>query len=790
MGFVRGFGLVSRRERHDADLFFADLIGRPATRPRLGYPRLREDESSFEQTAPADLGEATVGGVRLAITVPATGDERRPDLETGLRWALGSGRSFAIRGSLYAPGEVRLSAWTPSAGATPLPSTLPPVIDCQARAADLCALVLATGGNVAVYFPALRGGAAGITEAQRRRWVVVPKLRDLYALPAAMQTAHRRRTIGALARVTGLGFSRAQLDALSTPALQLLLAQNGAAAFPVTRVNRGSPPADRGGVVNGVTLPVPVLPIVEPDCYLPVISEAEGKLESINAWDAQAGISLGPIQFNVTVPANDSVQPVFRFLWRLMIDDRTLFEQAFGGLGWRLRFDPGGPTPSAADAFVLTINTGTPAEATLRSLPGDMVRNYRFFQTGVPDQAGFAPAFRRDLAGRFRDAVVWPHMQQVILDVSSVWLAPGLAQIRAAGIPALDRQNPDRDTFVLTAVLLSAFVRFSGCLQPLLRALRQWNTVAEKLAHVGDAVATLTDPCPSLSERLRSQAATARAVHAGLESIGRQRAGGGRAEAVGGTFAEDQAAAEVPRAVAPHILDFRATTIMAGDPLAFRTSLADKAAEMVRKMEDLGIRDEPRGRRDAYIDAVAWNESDEMRRGLRTCPKVGGQCVLSSCGLVVRSLWRLLGARDVFTDAAGGPIRLLDPPYRPGTVMTALRRYAELSGALEAVRTRADLDRANPQPGDAIFINAGNSQHVFTVVERDGDRFVSVDGGQSGNGDGGCCAIQRRERTLNRGAVSFAGDARPITGVVKLSRLRLTAPLIDLERRTPAGGPR
>ena len=667
MAFVRGFGLVTREERRRADLFFADLTGRPAPR-RNGYPRLHESHLAEDTTV--DLGETTVGGVRLAISVPSTGDERRPDLEAGLRWALGTGRSFAIRGSLYAAGEVRLSAWAPSAGTTPLPSPLPPVIDCQPRATDLCALVLATGGNVAVYFPALRAGAAGVTAAHLRRWVVVPKLRDLYALPASMQAAHRRRTIVALARVAGLGFTRAQLDALSTPALQLLLAQNGAAAFPVTRVNRGQPPADRGGVVNGVTLPIPVLPIVEPDCYLPVISEAEGRLESINAWDAQAGISLGPIQFNVTVPANDSVQPLFRFLWRLMIDDRALFDQAFGGLGWRMRFDPGGITPSAADAFVLTVNAGTPAQATLRSLPSDTVRNFRYFQTGVPDQTGFVPAFRRDLAGRFRDAVVWPHMQQVILDVSSLWLAPGLAQIRAAGIPALDRQNPDRDTFVLTAVLLSAFVRFSGCLQPLLRALRRWTTIAEKLAHVSEALATLNQPCPGLDERLRNQATAARAVHAGLESMSRQRGGAGRSEGVDEAFTEDQSGAAVPRAVAPHILDFRATTIQAGDPLAFRTSLGDKAAEMMRKLDDLGIRDEPRGRRDAYIDAAAWNESDEMRRGLRTCPSVGSQraCRRAAWGPVAVALQ----GPATCSDAAGRPVRLpILPTARNGHELSA-----------------------------------------------------------------------------------------------------------------------
>jgi hypothetical protein len=258
-----------------------------------------------------------------------------------------------------------------------------------------------------------------------------------------------------------------------------------------------------------------------------------------------------------------------------------------------------------------------------------------------------------------------------------------------------------------------------------------------------------------------------------------------RRPAARAAFEADEQTSAVPRAVAPHILDFRATTIQASDPLAFRTSLAEKAAEMMRKLDDLGIRDDPPGRRDAYIDAIAWNESDELRHGLRTCPKVDGNCILSSCALVVRSLWRLLGARDVFANKAGQPMQVIDPPYRVGTAMTMLRQYAQLSGALEDIRTRADLDRANPQQGDVIFLNAGTSQHVFTIVERNGDRFVSVDGGQSGVGDGGCCGIHRRERTLMPAAIKFVGDARPITAVAKLGRLRFTAPLIDLERRTP-----
>jgi hypothetical protein len=775
-------------------LYGAQGLIRPDTlvlrRHRPTPPPRHPEFPAFEQgpAGTTDLGDVTIGNARFPLRVPTTGDERRPDMEDALRAALSrAGQSFAIRGSLYQTGEVRLCAFTPAAA---LPTPAPPVIDCQghARAANLCALVLASGGEALAYFPALR--PSGLTPP--RRWVIIPKLRDFFGLPADVQRAHRRRWIDVLARVTALGWTRAQLETLSTPALRLLLAQHEAGAFTVQRVDRGSPPTDRGGVVNGVTLPLPALPAVEPDCYLPVISEREGRLESINAWDAEAGISLGPIQFNVNPPEGANEQTLFRFLWRLSVDDRVLFDQAFGTLGWRMRFDPAGIVPGPNDELTLRINAGTPTEVTLSSLRTHKTRNYRYFQTGVPDQTGFNPAFRRDLATRFRQVVVWPHVQQMILDVSSQWLQPGLAHIRAAGIPAVDPLNPDADTFTLTAVLLSAYVRFSGCLRPLLTALRPWRTVADKLAHLQQALATLTDPCPSLDTRLRNQVNEARAVHAGLDSIRRQRQAARPGAARPGEAAEldpaEQTADAAPRAAAPHILDFRPTTILASDPLAFRTSLADKAAEMMGKLDDLGIRDDPPGRREAYVDAIAWNEPADLRRGLRACPSVDGQCILSSCALVVRSLWRLLGARDVFTDSRGQRLHLLDPPYRAGSAMVVLRRYAELSGALHTIASRADLDRANPQKGDAVFINRGNSQHVFTIVERSGDRFVSVDGGQSGRGDGGCCAIHRRERTLAAGAITFTGDDRPITAVAKLGRLRFTARLIDLDRRSPPSG--
>jgi hypothetical protein len=495
-----------------------------------------DDEQAPSTTT--DLGDVTIGAAQINIRVAGADEERRPSFEEALQLALGrTGRCFALRGPLYAPGETRVCGFTPPAAPA---GPLPPVIDCVARATDLCALVIPVGGDVAAYFPSSRAnlGTPG-TAAQLRRWVVIPKLRDFYGLPAAVQREHRRLWIDALARVTGLGFTRAALDALPTPALRLLLAQNGAAAFPVEPISRGNPPRDRGGVVNGVTFPLPAFPLVEPDCYLPVISRPEGRLESVNAWDAGAGISVGPIQINLNPAEGTNEQTLFRVLWRVSIDDRALFDQEFSALGWRMRFDPAAPTPSNNDAFVLTVSATGGTTVDLRSVAADMDRNVRYFQTGVAGQAGFVPAFRRDLAGRFRNVVVWPHVQQTILDVSSSWLRPGLARINAQGIPALDPNNPDRDTFTLRAVLMSAYVRFSGCLLPLMQALRRWTTAADKIAHIPDALATLSGDCPSLADRLHAQVATARSIFTGLDAIRQARTGGG-----GGREAYDEALVE------------------------------------------------------------------------------------------------------------------------------------------------------------------------------------------------------------------------------------------------------
>jgi hypothetical protein len=773
-----------------------------------------DDEAAPKATSLADV---KLGATSFSISVGSAGEERRGSLEEALRLVLGrGGRCFALCGPLYGPGETRILEFTPPAAPA---GPLPLVIDCAALVPDLSALVISVGNDAAAYVPSTRGnpGIPAVSAAVRR-WVMIPKLREFYRLPVDMQKKLRAPWMKALGQVPNLGFKSGALDALPVPALRLLLAQNAAAALPVQR--RGP----TGYFVEGVTLVLPAYPLVEPDCYMQVTSQVEGNLESVNAWDTSAGISVGPIQNNLIPTFWGTKQTLFPILWRLWLEDRALFDQEFSALGWRMRSEP--PThPKGSDTLVLTVGATGGGSVDLRGVDGpDLDRNIGYFQTGVAGKAGFDPPFRQDLAGRFRNVIAWPHVQQIILDVASPWLQPGLAIMNAKGIPALDLNSPDRDIFTLRALLMSTFVRNSPALAQLIDALGDWKRTDQKIEHITDAIAKLTNldknTKDELSDRMRKQLPFARDIFNDLDQLRRTRTGAGmagsapRAEELDETFVEagdrtpgeayDVAAAEIaaeafegeafgealpealPRAAAPQILDFTD-----GDTLdrAAPGALASKAADLMSKLDDLGIGDNPKGRRDAYLDALAWGEKPAVRAGLRSCSP-GNPTLLS--GLVVRSLWRLLGARD------GAQI---DPPFRADTLITDLQKYAAQSKALEFIRTRADLDRVDPQKGDAIFLGTatalppGTAQHVFTIVERAGDQFISVDGGQGGKlgvgdgatDDGPCCGIHRRVRTLKRGDIVFVEDKqqRPITAVVKLERLSLTAPLFGVYRKSP-----
>jgi hypothetical protein len=355
------------------------------------------------------------------------------------------------------------------------------------------AVAVIVNGGERVYVSSDPAGTA-------ERWVDVPGLAGFYRLPAADRDAARDRWADLLAERVA-GFDQASARALPIPVLRTTLARWGSTVLPVKPVRRGTPATDAGGVVHGVTLPIPQLPLREPDCYVAVIAAAEGRLESINAWDVNAGISLGVIQFNADRAA------VFRFLWQLWTEDPALFAaEVTGRLGWTMAWDGDHPDLLAGDAR-------------LHGRAADRAGNAAFLQTGEPGGTGLDPAYRRAVAAAMRNCVVWPHVQTMVLDTTNWWLQPALDSIHAEDIAPLDPLAPDHDTFVLKALLLSGGVRYSGCLRRLLVALRPWPTPAAKLANWQAALATTTAPCPSLQKRLKNQQPVAEKAYAQLRRL-------------------------------------------------------------------------------------------------------------------------------------------------------------------------------------------------------------------------------------------------------------------------------
>ncbi|WP_426228311.1 S8 family serine peptidase [Pseudarthrobacter sp. DSP2-3-2b1] len=425
------------------------------------------------------VGQLLLGKTQLTVT-PRDPTDVRLSFDDAAQAALARSTEHTLITSIGSPPTYKVEAFGPQA------SLIAPPVAGFDGPADIMALSI--NGGDRFLMPENPGGPG-------RRRVDVPELKTFYALPAQDADRYRNRLADRLAAsVQGIQPMRAR--ALSLPLLRVILASNAAAAFPVQPIRRGKASYDAGGLVSGVTPPLVSLPIQEPRCYLPVIAEVEGKLESINAWDAGAGVSLGPIQFNVDRGA------LFRFLWALWTEDQDLFRSAFSGpsLDWTMTIHEGHPD-------LLVARSGL--TDTLHGKASDRESNAAYLQTGQPGKAGRDPKYRRMVAAAFRDCVVWPHVQDLILDVSAWWLAPALEKIRAEGIGPLDPRRPDRDTFVLTAMLLSAGVRFSGCLTPLLVALRTWTTALDKLAHWEEALQQTSARCQELHPRLKKQEAHA-----------------------------------------------------------------------------------------------------------------------------------------------------------------------------------------------------------------------------------------------------------------------------------------
>lgn len=285
------------------------------------------------------------------------------------------------------------------------------------------------------------------------RWVTVPGLAEFYGLSDDLQAWVRAPMEAAWRSAEGMPSLKRAVDDIGFPALRVLLASHPSAVSVRKVVRKGE---DRGGVVYGITRPYLTQDLGEPEIYLPVISMKEGNVDAINAWDLDAGVSLGPVQYNVISGH------LFATLRRVQLEDPDLFAATFAGLGWRTAEVDGRP------ALVVS---GADGEVTLVSARGetrdDIRRNAGYFQSGALD----APSgridgdFRRDLTARFRNLVLWPHVQRWIMAESGAYLARGARMMDAEKVPAVDPAALEADAYTLRALLMSGFVRYSASLR-------------------------------------------------------------------------------------------------------------------------------------------------------------------------------------------------------------------------------------------------------------------------------------------------------------------------------------
>lgn len=219
---------------------------------------------------------------------------------------------------------------------------------------------------------------------------------------------------------------------------------------------------------------------------------------------------------------------------------------------------------------------------------------------------------------------------------------------------------------------------------------------------------------------------------------------------------------------APDILDFSQTDEMVSD--LPEDELRDRVVEILEAMVDLGLDDVPPGRRAAYGDVIAGTDPKYRQTLLAKDRRA------SSCALVVRAVWRFLGAEDA---------KLLDQ-FVVSKPFQYVCDFARKCGAYTAVRPG---DHLCPRRGDVLVVYRGTSQHIFTLIDVDGDTFTSIDGGEpsmlNGVDDGTCNGIHRMMRELDRRSLVFHGDLnrRPIIGWIDVSKLRFTRPRIELDRK-------
>jgi len=232
------------------------------------------------------------------------------------------------------------------------------------------------------------------------------------------------------------------------------------------------------------------------------------------------------------------------------------------------------------------------------------------------------------------------------------------------------------------------------------------------------------------------------------------------------TFSDGGGGSAAPDPVSsPDLLDFQVCGRQWAD--LSDDDKRDAVVTLLQQTVNFGVADKPAGRHAAYGDIIAPGEASAMRQGLLQKTTAN-----SSCGLLIRSAWRFLGAKDP----------LLDPPYRPGSVITNILKYATQNGAMNKLTP----DEFDPHPGDVLYVVAPGHQHILTVteVDDDGTTIRSIDGGQISKkvDDGGCNSIQARERKLDKQTLTF-DDGKKIANWIDVTKLPFSEPMVDLTKK-------
>jgi hypothetical protein len=152
-----------------------------------------------------------------------------------------------------------------------------------------------------------------------------------------------------------------------------------------------------------------------------------------------------------------------------------------------------------------------------------------------------------------------------------------------------------------------------------------------------------------------------------------------------------------------------------------------------------------------FLDLIAGGETDAVAADMAT---------LSTCGLVVRGLWRRFGMSDP----------RLEAPYVPASVI------ANIIAMAKEAEGWSDGWSSPPDVGDVLYMSAPD--HVGTVVHTEpgadgGMVVVTVDGGTTDAG--GYQSVSTYERAISpAGALltgPLAGNGRTVYGVAHLPAL-------------------